>query len=739
MVFLIFLIPLFSNLIFVLQSSSSTTPPEVTIFFDDFESYAIGTFPSAGGWEIVWNGRGNEYQYVSNLHSYSQTQSFHLWGQTGWSSVMQRRFSTDAPVIGYEFAIFFQSKASDHQDYPGFFRRGAEGQTWGTYYAVVIFDHKDGKIKAEDGTILGDWSPKTWYRVKAILDRRSKTYSVWINGELRGSNMRIRMEHPELIDAIALTSAWPGQEVYYDDVRVFAVRGEEEQYYLRVYFSSSAINGQTLSGSNPEIRVSPGQRIRGFLDVVVDNNRGGPWITPVIGTASWIRGSFRCISYNAPTGVSIQRYEFDLTAPGTPGTYYIGVFAGWMYTCDEVASNDHPPNYGDGDDVWDMPSQGWEEVITNGQASRGPYRMPGRAIRIIVEQQVGCLLDIWTDKGGIGCGVDDGKYRLFEEFYLYFKSSVRACGPCIKFIGPYGEIGLGCMTFCIEPGRTYRIGPIYFNEERDIGEWTVIIEATYDNGKIGDSMKLWVLLEEAPCKLEITSVEFPSYVSVGEEFRLVAKVKNVGSSTVCITPYGLGVDWSPAEYLEEHPLLCGVPPQELRPGESYTVVHCGWFKALKPGHVKMTIKFGACPAITPSGEGICNCILDVSGCEVIKEIEITIVEQPRITITTFTTVTTTTYLTKTEHTTIGGSTVTQYITASAFTTFTETSTIVKWTTITITDNVYTKTYCITIVRTVTNTTTQTTTTTIVKGAFAGIVLSSAVAGLIRKIGRRIMR
>jgi hypothetical protein len=80
--------------------------------------------------------------------------------------------------------------------------------------------------------------------------------------------------------------------------------------------------------------------------------------------------------------------NIDVTAPSSPGTYYIGFFAGWMYNADEVASNDHPPNYGDGDDVWDMPGQGWEEVISNGQASTGPYRMPGRAIRIVVHSML---------------------------------------------------------------------------------------------------------------------------------------------------------------------------------------------------------------------------------------------------------------------------------------------------------------------------------------------------------------
>lgn len=147
------------------------------------------------------------------------------------------------------------------------------------------------------------------------------------------------------------------------------------------------MNGRRLDPNNPEITVSPGQSISGYLRVTVDNNRGGAWITPVIGTASFTRRQSQCIAGDAPSGGSTQTYSFSLTAPSQPGTHYIGVFTGWMYSCDEVASNDHPPNYGDGDDVWDMLSQGWEEVIANGQASTGPYRMPRRAIRIVVQQQ----------------------------------------------------------------------------------------------------------------------------------------------------------------------------------------------------------------------------------------------------------------------------------------------------------------------------------------------------------------
>jgi len=160
-----------------------------------------------------------------------------------------------------------------------------------------------------------------------------------------------------------------------------------EEHYLRIYFSSANVNGNSLSADNPTITVSPGSKITGYLEVIVDNNRGGSWTTPIIGTVSWRRGWFSCISGDAPTGRSAQRFSFDIVAPDTPGTYYIGVFTKWALSCDEVASNDHPAKYGDGNDVWDMPSQGWEEVIRNGAASTGPYRLPGRAIKVIVQLQ----------------------------------------------------------------------------------------------------------------------------------------------------------------------------------------------------------------------------------------------------------------------------------------------------------------------------------------------------------------
>jgi len=195
---------------------------ETPLFFDDFESSSLGTFPSAGGWILVWNGQGNQYQVVTDAYSFSPTRSLQLWGRPNWASVAQRKFSTNAPVIGYEFAIRIDSIGTGkpgREEHPGFFSK--EAYVWGAYYAYVRFNHDDKKIKAEDGSILGNWEPGVWYKVKVVLDRSTNTYKVWIDGQLKGQGLSTSRSDTQLINSLALISAHPGVKVYYDDVRVF--------------------------------------------------------------------------------------------------------------------------------------------------------------------------------------------------------------------------------------------------------------------------------------------------------------------------------------------------------------------------------------------------------------------------------------------------------------------------------------------------------------------------------------
>jgi len=512
---------------------------ETLIFQDDFENYNVGDFPSTGGWELVFNGRGDRYQIVTDAISFSGSKSFQLWGYPNWAAVVQKKFDATSSVIGYEFAILIEAVGSGgpgRDEHPGFFNR--EAHVWGKYYATVMFNHDDMKIYTQDRTLLGGWNPGEWYHIKVILNKSINKYDVWINGELRGEKLSTTNQDTELINALALLSGHPGVKVYYDDVKIIAqgnihndiaslpakavapdgsliyralltsasprqtivasqgqtvsltvgyqiwqgsnpseinqmfflyswspiwpppsgyyaeiyngippsypgttgtrqvditvptiegtyylwagwgahysvpqavqaftqqpsppahvkiVVQKTLEYSLSVSFAEAFVNGKTLTSPDSTVYLNPGESIQGYLKVYINNNRAGPWITPVIGTVSWGRqisgsakGWFTAISNDVPTGTSLQTFSFNLIAPSPPGTYYIGVFTGWMYTVDEVASGDHPANYGDGDDVWDIRQSDWEAIISYGQAPEGAvYRMPGRAIRIVVQR-----------------------------------------------------------------------------------------------------------------------------------------------------------------------------------------------------------------------------------------------------------------------------------------------------------------------------------------------------------------
>ncbi len=407
-----------------------------------------------------------------------------------------------------------------------------------------------------------------------------------------------------------------------------------EEYYLRVYFSSATVNDQALSPSNPEIRVSPGQRIKGYLEVIVDNNRGGSWITPVIGTQSWTRGQFSCIATDAPTGMSRQIYEFDLTAPSTPGTYYIGVFAGWMYTCGEVASNDHPQNFGDGDDVWDMSDSDWESVISDGQApSESVYRMPGRAIRVVVigytPPQVS--IDVFTDKGGKGTDPDGGFYNIGDDITIYC-----SIDRDVDFLKVWVEKPDG-TSVTLHSGSakagTYRF-PGKVGEpagERKVKAFAYVAGETFS-----DEVRFYVSETKKPpeqgCKIDITELySEPEEIYVGDTFCISGRIKNVGSAGICSFGWFV-LDWSPRENLEPRGIIaCSPYGREAKLGEEVTPSTCPrpCFKALKPGRVKITVGATACSDYSLCSadylpRGCCECSETATYCNTTEVIEVVV-------------------------------------------------------------------------------------------------------------------
>ena len=228
------------------------------LFVDDFESYTVGALPPV--WEIVYSGKGTAWQIVTDAEAASGSQSLRLWGQPGWSAVVDRHFTTDSPVIGYRFAIRIKPGGVTYAEHPAFFKFRAENY-WGTYYAVVYFWHLSGEIQAEDLTALGTWIPGTWHQVRVLLDRTSHTYRLWIDGQLLGTDLPIYYQHPEWIDALALTSAHGGVPVYYDDVAVFVPEPAEVAGLL-----TDALDGLVASEA---LNAGQGQALRTKLEHVL--------------------------------------------------------------------------------------------------------------------------------------------------------------------------------------------------------------------------------------------------------------------------------------------------------------------------------------------------------------------------------------------------------------------------------------------------------------------------------------
>lgn len=191
-----------------MKLATAQSTQESTIFFDDFESDQVGIFPD--GWASYSSGTG--YQaLVTNLQAHSGTKSLLLaWGEA------MKTFSTTAEKIGYEVAVnpgqvvglrFVSSK----EPFP-------EQHVW----ANVVF--RGGKIFVENlanFSPVGGYQPNVWYIVKAILDRKANTFSVWINGELKFQDAKVQDPDAYMVDALEFGTRI--DQTYFDDARVFEV------------------------------------------------------------------------------------------------------------------------------------------------------------------------------------------------------------------------------------------------------------------------------------------------------------------------------------------------------------------------------------------------------------------------------------------------------------------------------------------------------------------------------------
>ncbi|WP_099211166.1 DUF2341 domain-containing protein [Thermococcus henrietii] len=213
------------------ESNENSQSMGHTIFFDGFENYTVGSFPSAGGWILDYEGAGSSYQKVVSYPVKTGEKALQLLSAQGcWAAVAEHKFNSNAQIIGFEADVMAQSFGTE----------GCGGNrttvirlafwngnldSWGRYYADVQFAH-NGIIYALSSGIehrLISWKPQKWYHVTVILNRNTNTYSVYINNKLVASNIPVEHTDTNNINAIVLTAGHANTKVFFDNVRVFEI------------------------------------------------------------------------------------------------------------------------------------------------------------------------------------------------------------------------------------------------------------------------------------------------------------------------------------------------------------------------------------------------------------------------------------------------------------------------------------------------------------------------------------
>ncbi|MGD6805571.1 MAG: hypothetical protein ACQCN4_01235 [Candidatus Bathyarchaeia archaeon] len=219
------------TLVLVLSLAATATPElsagastENLLFSDDFDNYAVGSFPSQ--WTLVFNGMGNQYQRVISDPIDASNKCFQLQGERNWAADAVQYFQSSADIIGFEVSVLVTANTGTSGDDVklGLWKQVNWGQAKWTD-GITFTDN--GTILARDyvdaegtGTVLQTYVPGQWYHIRFVLDRPNQLFSVYINGVLKGESIK-GSNLPYVFDGFAVSGRYTEIPVYYDNVKIF--------------------------------------------------------------------------------------------------------------------------------------------------------------------------------------------------------------------------------------------------------------------------------------------------------------------------------------------------------------------------------------------------------------------------------------------------------------------------------------------------------------------------------------
>lgn len=238
-------IPQISTLLLVIalalvQGSGHAQSP---VFSDNFDSYKVDTFPTSGGWQLLYNGAGTSQQYVDTAEYVSASNSLRLEGSGCWSANAYHpvTFPSLATVQGW---IYLESVPNGGCDstvaYLDPWNPGVG--TWGTAYGGVWFLN-NGKMAF--GSVQIPYSPGKWYKVRMDIDFTKNVYDVIIDGVKYASAVPVSNPvTPTGIELSATHGSSPSNPVaWFDNVQVSELAAPLANFTD----SASKANTQTLT------------------------------------------------------------------------------------------------------------------------------------------------------------------------------------------------------------------------------------------------------------------------------------------------------------------------------------------------------------------------------------------------------------------------------------------------------------------------------------------------------------
>ncbi|MBN2496915.1 MAG: PD40 domain-containing protein, partial [Deltaproteobacteria bacterium] len=166
-----------------------------------------------------------------------------------------------------------------------------------------------------------------------------------------------------------------------------------------ILVTGGTLAGQALDPAAPAIRVGPSASISGTIETQIANMAGeSGWVFPVCGTPSWGDPASSYWTQNSwfHLGTGAQTFNVNLTAPDTPGRYYIFMAGSYEMDCGDVLSltrwQDPPEIWGDGNDVADWELAEALQARKHGKVcarfevpGMGTWKIAAAAVEVIVE------------------------------------------------------------------------------------------------------------------------------------------------------------------------------------------------------------------------------------------------------------------------------------------------------------------------------------------------------------------